>query len=139
MEIKMEIPKPTQILEKKNLSNLLTYIEEYGVDNEGWFLSNGSSPLILTLLYKKYLSYEVSKELIKHFDINHKDIDGNTVLFLAVMLGNLPAIKFFIANGGDVSLKNNTEKKASDYAEMFDIQNSLSVLRLLLTEEKQKK
>jgi ankyrin repeat protein len=139
MEIDMEILKPTQALEKRNLSSLIEYIEEYGVDNEGWFLSNNSSPLMLTLLYKKYLSYEVSKELIKHFDINHRDKDGNTVLFLAVMLGNLPAIKFFIANGGDVSLKNNTGKKASDYAETFDIHNGLSVSRLLLTEEKRKK
>lgn len=135
----MEILKPTQVLEKKNVSSLLTYIEKHGLSSEGWFLSNNSSPLILTLLYKKYLSYEVSKELIKHFDINHRDKDGNTVLFLAVMLGNAPAIKFFIANGGDVSIENNTGNKASYYAETFDIQNSKSVLRLLLTEENRKK
>lgn len=125
-------------LEKKDVSGLEKFIEENGV-NDSWFTENHTTPLLSTLLYKKYLSYDMSKMLVKYFDINNQDKQGKTVLFHAVIMGNLSAVKFFIANGGDVSIKDCLGLKASDYASMLDIQNSTSISRMLLSEENHKR
>lgn len=124
-------------LANKDVLGLERFIEEHGV-NESWFTQDHTTPLLSTLLYKKYLSYDMSKMLVKYFDINNQDKQGKTVLFHAVIMGNLPAVKFFIANGGDVSIKDSLGHKASDYASMLDIQNSTSISRMLLSEESHK-
>lgn len=41
-------------------------------------------------------------------------------------MGNVPAIKFFVVNGGDVLIK--IAWKAADYAAMLDIENSLKTI-----------
>ena len=54
-------------------------------------------------------------------------------------MGNVPAIKFFVVNGGDVLIKDNAGRKAADYAAMLDIENSQAISRMLLSEENKAK
>ncbi|EIV6163629.1 ankyrin repeat domain-containing protein, partial [Klebsiella pneumoniae] len=104
-----------------------------------WLTTNHHTLLLYTLLYKKYKDYEMSKMLIKYFDINNQDREGKTVLFHAVIMGNVPAVKFFIVNGGNVLINDHSGRKAADYAAMLDIENNQTISRMLLSEENKAK
>ncbi|EBQ6344393.1 ankyrin repeat domain-containing protein, partial [Salmonella enterica] len=60
-------------------------------------------------------------------------------LFHAVIMGNVPAVKFFIVNGGDVLINDHSGRKAADYAAMLDIENNQTISRMLLSEENKAK
>lgn len=130
---------PKELFASKDVAGFEKYIIDNGISKDDWLTTNHHTLLLYTLLYKKYKDYEMSKMLIKYFDINNQDREGKTVLFHAVIMGNVPAVKFFVVNGGDVLIKDNAGRKAADYAAMLDIENNQTISRTLLSEESKAK
>lgn len=88
---------PKELFTSKDVAGFEKYIIDNGIGKDDWLTTNHHTLLLYTLLYKKYKDYEMSKMLVKYFDINNQDREGKTVLFHAVIMGNVPAVKFLLS------------------------------------------
>jgi len=61
---------------------------------------NGNTPLILS--YKLNFT-DIFKYLIKYFDINQKDSNGNSLLYYATIKGDIKAVNELIRMGADIN------------------------------------
>lgn len=68
-------------------------------------------------------------------DINHQDNLGNTTLIFASMVGDIDRVKALLANGADVSIKNN---KGQTFMDVADIRTlvGLTISKTQITDEK---
>jgi ankyrin repeat protein len=71
---------------------------------------------------------ETLKRVIEEVDINTRDKNGNTAVFLAVKLGYPDAIRLLYANGADVNLSDKEGRTPLYIAAELGAQNAISVL-----------
>ncbi|MCL0228078.1 ankyrin repeat domain-containing protein, partial [Klebsiella pneumoniae] len=63
---------PKVLFTSKDVAGFEKYIIDNGIGKDDWLTTNHHTLLLYTLLYKKYKDYEMSKMLIKYFDINNQ-------------------------------------------------------------------
>ncbi|OUM59611.1 hypothetical protein PIROE2DRAFT_63664 [Piromyces sp. E2] len=79
----------------------------------------GNSPLLIS--YNKLLRYKIFPDIflcllkyIKHFKINKRSNEGNTILYYTIINNDLKSTKYLINNGADVNSVDNKKNSALD-------------------------
>jgi len=97
-----------------NNINIVILLVQYGIQHNidmNTIDRNGNTPL--TLAYR--LNYHnIFKFLIKYLDINRTDLNGNNILYYAILKEDVETMRSLVGNGVDVNSKNKLGKSNMD-------------------------
>jgi len=98
---------------KKNNINSVILLIKYGLRHSmdmNVIDIDGNTPLILSY---RLNHHEIFKFLIRYLDVDRKDSNGNTLLYYAIMKGDIDTMEYLIDIGADINCKYSSGGKSA--------------------------